>query len=321
MLTVLAARRPAGTHARAAITPVKTQAPATDDCAFLTPVKSTPVKLVCDISIPTPALLPHRSTPPAPGVVGQFLAIAPILLHGGLCAAYPPPLQQDWWAECAEIELAGPVLPSKAQLATGLTQLHEGRASPLRVQDEACFESDLTDLDSAGTEATPPDVDSFQLNPCATPTIQRVAAAGKDVAATPAMASAAPTPASPATPVGIVFVNKLSMPLQTPVLRAPPKTRKSRTPASAKTSRRSVRLAAKHREADPTKQAQKVLLKKLGEVLLSPVPDTEITRKFKATFCVPLSASKHEALQELFDGDSDPASLGIDAMGLEEVVA
>jgi hypothetical protein len=64
-----------------------------------------------------------------------------------------------------------------------------------------------------------------------------------------------------------------------------------------------------------------VLLKKLDSVLLSPVADSKVAWKFKATFSAPLSRAKHEALQLLFDGDFDPASLGIDAVGLDEEVA
>jgi hypothetical protein len=61
-----------------------------------------------------------------------------------------------------------------------------------------------------------------------------------------------------------------------------------------------------------------VLLKKLGGLVLSLVADSEVARKFKATFSAPLSPAKREALQVLFDGDFDPESLGIDAVGLDE---
>jgi hypothetical protein len=65
-----------------------------------------------------------------------------------------------------------------------------------------------------------------------------------------------------------------------------PKLRKSRTPVSILTIRCSIRLAAKPREAeaDSTKQAQSVLMQKLGVVVPSPSVDTETVRKFKAIF-------------------------------------
>lgn len=128
-----------------------------------------------------------------------------------------------------------------------------------------------------------------------------------------------PAPTTP-TPLGVVLVNKLCLPLQTLVIRALPRTRRTRTPTSARTTQCSVRLAAKPHEADSTKQAQKILLQKLGTVVLPPV-DSKVIKKFRATFSEPLSASKHEALQVLFNGDFDPASLGLDAVGVDDVAA
>jgi hypothetical protein len=55
-----------------------------------------------------------------------------------------------------------------------------------------------------------------------------------------------------------------------------------------------------------TKQAQSLLLKKLGSVVSSPAADSEVVRKFRATFSEPLTASKHEALNTLFNGCFDP---------------
>lgn len=117
-----------------------------------------------------------------------------------------------------------------------------------------------------------------------------------------------------------MMVNNLCIPLQTPIIRTPPKRRTSRMLKSAKTIRRSVRIAAKPWEANSTRQAQAILLKKLGIVVNSPATDSEVVRKFRATFSEPLTASKHEALQALFDGDFDPSSLGLDAIGVEEAM-
>ena len=55
-------------------------------------------------------------------------------------------------------------------------------------------------------------------------------------------------------------------------------------------------------EADSTKQAQCVLMQKLGVVASSSNVDSKTVRKYKSTFQAPLSASKQEALQLLFGG-------------------
>lgn len=279
-----------GPHAAASYSaPVMETATAADVCGEQTPVKSIDTSPAREIPISSPALTPFRSAMPGLGVVGQFLAQAPMLLHGGRSVASPPPLSQDWWIECAEIELAGPLLPRPASTVERATPIPNRDTEP---QDVSCCQEHIQAPAEDGV--------------CASPPASRSPSAGLAVDTTPT------------TPVGIVLVNKLCIPLQTPAIRAPPKTRKSRTPASPRTSCRSIRLAAKHREPDSTKQAQKVLLKKLGGLVLSPVADSEVARKFKATFSAPLSPAKREALQVLFDGDFDPESLGIDAVGLDE---
>jgi hypothetical protein len=100
-----------GPHAAASYSaPVMETATAADVCGEQTPVKSIDTSPAREIPISSPALTPFRSASAMPGlrVVGQFLAQAPMLLHGGRSVASPPPLSQDWWIECAEIELAGP---------------------------------------------------------------------------------------------------------------------------------------------------------------------------------------------------------------------
>lgn len=111
-------------------------------------------------------------------------------------------------------------------------------------------------------------------------------------------------------------MNRLCIPLQTPAIHARPRMRKIKTSVSA--IRRSLRLAAKPREADSTKQAQSILMKKLGTVVNSPAADSELIRKFRTTFSETLSASKHEAVYILFGGDFIPATLGLDAVGLDD---
>lgn len=67
---------------------------------------------------------------------------------------------------------------------------------------------------------------------------------------------------------------------------------------------RSRRLATKPKEADPSKQARKVLLVKLGMAQQVQAVNTELLEKYEPTFAAPLSASKQEAFKVLFHEDS-----------------
>ena len=97
----------------------------------------------------------------------------------------------------------------------------------------------------------------------------------------------------PASPGPIETLEaRLCLPLQTPLIRGPPRLRRPRTPVSVLSLRRSDRLAARPREADSTKHAQCVLMQKLGVIARSPIVDSETVRKYKSTFQTPLSASK-----------------------------
>ena len=44
-----------------------------------------------------------------------------------------------------------------------------------------------------------------------------------------------------------------------------------------------------------------------------------MVRKYKSTFQAPLSASKQEALQLLFDGEFDPMAMNLDMVVMDEV--
>ncbi|CAD6229261.1 unnamed protein product [Miscanthus lutarioriparius] len=112
---------------------------------------------------------------------------------------------------------------------------------------------------------------------------------------------------------------RLCLPLQTSLIRGPPRLRRPKTPVSIQSLRRSDRLAAKPREADSTKHAQCVLMQKLGVVASSPNVDSETVRKNKSTFQAPLSASKQEALHLLFSGEFDPLVMNLDMVGMDEV--
>jgi hypothetical protein len=82
--------------------------------------------------------------------------------------------------------------------------------------------------------------------------------------------------------------------------------------------RRSERIAALPREADSTKQAQRVLMQKLGVVAPSPNIDSETVHKYKAIFRAPLSDSTREALQLLLGGEFDPVAMKLDMIGLDD---
>lgn len=114
---------------------------------------------------------------------------------------------------------------------------------------------------------------------------------------------------------------RICIPLQTPVIRGGPRLRRSRTPRSVPSIRRRGSLAAKPRAANSTKQAQSVLLKKLGVHVDDASVDSEIQRKFKETFRGNMSVRKQQALQILFSSELDPAALGLDMTGVDAVEA
>ena len=114
---------------------------------------------------------------------------------------------------------------------------------------------------------------------------------------------------------------RLCLSLQTPLIRGPPRLCRPRTSGPVTSLQRSDRIAAKPREADSTKQAQCVLMHKLGMVAPSPNVDSKTVRKYKykATFKAPLSDSTQEALQLLFGREFDPVAMNLDMVRLDEV--
>jgi hypothetical protein len=112
---------------------------------------------------------------------------------------------------------------------------------------------------------------------------------------------------------------KLCLSLQTPLIRGPRRLRRPRTPVSVLSPWRNDRLAKKAHEADSTKQAQCVLMQKLGVVASSPNVDSEMVPKYKSTFQAPLSASKQEVLQLLFGEEFDSVAMNLDMVGMDEV--
>jgi hypothetical protein len=55
-------------------------------------------------------MLRRAAESPQLGVVGRFLTVAPMLLHGGRSIqTLPLPVRYDWWAECVENDLISPL--------------------------------------------------------------------------------------------------------------------------------------------------------------------------------------------------------------------
>jgi hypothetical protein len=109
----------------------------------------------------------------------------------------------------------------------------------------------------------------------------------------------------------------ICIPLQTPIIRAGPKLRRSKTPKSGFTMRRSERIPRKLRAANSTLQAQNVLKQKLGITVDYNDVDDEIVEKFRPTFAAPLSADMQEALETLFGDGFDPVAMNLDMVGLD----
>jgi hypothetical protein len=135
--------------------------------------------------------------------------------------------------------------------------------------------------------------------------------AGRSPLALPAVAAAAlPTEES--------LEERLCLPLQTPLIHGPPRLRRPRTPTPVTSLRRSERIAAQPREADITKQAQRVLMNKLGLEAPSPNVGSDTVRKYKAAFRDPLSGSTHDTLQLLLGGKFDPVAMELNMIGLDD---
>ena len=81
-------------------------------------------------------------------------------------------------------------------------------------------------------------------------------------------------------------------PLVSLIVRVRPCLRRSKTPVSVHSIRRSGRLASKSMASNATSQAQRVLLKKLGFSIAATEEDAEVSNKFKLAFGGNMSASK-----------------------------
>jgi hypothetical protein len=135
--------------------------------------------------------------------------------------------------------------------------------------------------------------------------------AGRSPPAMPAIATAALS-------IEESLEERLCLPLQTPLIHGPPRLRRPRTPAPITLLRHSECIAAQPREADVTKQAQHVLMNKLGLEAPSSNVGSDTVHRYKAAFREPLSDSTHDALQLLLGGEFDLVAMELNMIGLDD---
>lgn len=281
---------------------------------------------------PSPTVHRHQDSPSV-GLVGRFLNIAPHLLHDGRCTQKPPPppAHDDWWVHCIDTELAQPA----AAAATNSNAVPPATPGAEDFTDED--QAPQPDLDwwgelvgaefTARPSSTMRPLGPASNTPCATPV-------GEPSMNNDPVVSVLPTGAFDSTSLdlgpsapssddeGVRSVQEeieaeVCIPLRTLVLRTKPRLRHSRTPVAIDSLRRSGRIAAKPRASNTTRQAQNVLLKKLGIAVEENAADAEIEAKFRGAFRGDLSANKKHVLQLLLNGDTDVSAMDLDLAELE----
>jgi hypothetical protein len=138
---------------------------------------------------------------------------------------------------------------------------------------------------------------------------------------TPLSSGPAAPHAAAATLPAEEFVNIFKKPLEQPILVSPPRPRKSKATRvrdrcdEELIPKRSARLAAKtkSRAAQPEAQARKVMMRRIGLDLETVRPDEATFQEFQEAFKLPLSASKREALNVLFQGRKQRGSCPVRA--------
>lgn len=248
----------------------------------------------------TPSMLISQASP-CLGFVGRFLSVAPALLHDGRSSCSLPPVHVDWWAETVQLELT----------AAPTTIVPHGPGTSLGPPSgrDPDWWGDMVLQEFVRAESRPGE----SLDP-GRPSAE---AAGSALTVTPSTDSAVPEPSPPRGPMPSM-VERLCVPLRTPVLRGQPRLRRSKTPVPASPLRRSARIAAAPRQSNMTTQAQSVLLKKLGEQAPSPPSALETAKLCKLAFQWPLSDACHSNLQALLGGQFDPVAFNLNMLGLED---
>ena len=194
-----------------------------------TPRKTrSPRTLIC--KMPSPWVSRETSVGKL-GLVGRCLVIDPPLLQGGRGTQLPSPPtpSEDWWVACAEIELQR--MPTM-QVSVG-------------VQVPNVFEGPVADLVEGGISpssqgALPMSVGAVQVSPAVVGSV-----------------STQPSSALVTTAANMQerIEDAVCCPLVSPIIRAGPHLRRSKTPVLVHSLRRSGRLASKSRASNASSQA------------------------------------------------------------------
>jgi hypothetical protein len=211
----------------------------------------------------------------------SFINVAPALLLDGRSVQFAAPDSCDWWADLAANEF---VTPAKL------------RPSPVAFLPAVADVSELVEpVGTAGAgDLLLPSAGDAEMQPPISSNEDVVRLALDELEA------------------------KVCVPLSTPLIRAGPRPRRSRTPATLTPLRRSRRLAAKPRAANATVQAQMVLLRKLGIHVEADTVPADVAQRFRAAFGGGMSEEKKKVMQILLNGDFDLTGLGLDLEGLED---
>jgi hypothetical protein len=225
------------------------------------------------------------------GVVGQFINVAPHLLMMGIDLQMPQLAGDavsvsalDWWADMAEVELQGPRLHSPLQ--------EPSAATPLGVQMHVG-----DDLTSAG---------NLQL-PVGEEPADDLLARGNQLPQD--------------NIVRMALEAEVCLPLPTPILRTRPRVRRARTPVSVHSLRRNGRIAARPRAPNATRQAQNLLLKKLGSPVNEGAPDAEVEERFRKAFQGGMTSRKQRCLQMLLHDGLNLPAMNLDMADLGDGMA
>ena len=219
------------------------------------------------------------------GVVGRFINVAPHLLMMGISLQIPQLAEDvvsatavDWWADMAEVKLLGPRLQS-SHPHHPTTQ----DRSPITHMDVHVSGDDVQVLE--GEEH-----------------MEDQMARGNQLAQDSVVQNA--------------LEAEVCLPLQTSILCLRPRLRRARTPVSVHSLRQSDRIAAGPRAPNTTRQAQNLLLKKLGSPVDEGAPDAEVEERFRKAFQGSMTSRKPHCLQMLLHDGLDLPSMSLDLADL-----
>lgn len=288
--------------------------------------------------------------------MGRFLNITPILLHGGRSSVSLEPDHEDWWAVFADAELRGPGTPVALALRSQpIVEVDDERRQTPEVEavpspHQADWWGELVQQELAFCEPEQPRVNEMEravvrdggdlmVEPSSPHLLNGALLFENDGPEMPNGEMTVSSPTSTAaggdvpaysngeddgqpgqlTPNTLLtnLEDRLCVPMETPLIRGPPRLRRTKTPAT-QALRRSVRIASALRESNTTTQAQSVLLKKLGVAPPSPAMGPDTAMLCRNAFRQPLSDTSHDNLQRLLGGHFDPIAMNLNMLGLED---